>query len=366
MEYMNSPDRPKPPPILHSHAAHPKLTAPARAATALLETRTPKKSHLHSLHHHHHHHHKNHNHHVRDAVQSAVQLYHPSPFGDTTKQPKHGSSDTAPSSVPSVSGSRRGSLGILGKSVEHRGTVQIPRIVRPEDVEVERQRNEKREEELRASLQTLSEHSLRATRQLDDTYYSILEKASVLQSTIDRLQQLSTRMKELHSEFESETDKLGADIQAQIDGFGDFSHQKERVQELENRVKAGRERTGALTARLGDASKRIDARKELEAEWQAAARRRMKMFWSIVGAVIVLITLTVLVYSARTSSSQGSTLGVPRPKHTLDLERVSIPSPVKELLSSIRTPSSSSPTQLPVFTGLSAEDDPRLRIFDEL
>jgi DNA repair exonuclease SbcCD ATPase subunit len=129
--------------------------------------------------------------------------------------------------------------------------------------------------ELRSSLQSLSDRSLKTSRRLDDTYYSILEKVSVLRQTIGSLQELSGLTKELHENFETDTTELVEEIQGQFEGFNDFKAQEEQVRELEDRVKAGKEKADALTARLATARERVAARAEADAEWEATTSRTL-------------------------------------------------------------------------------------------
>jgi DNA repair exonuclease SbcCD ATPase subunit len=127
--------------------------------------------------------------------------------------------------------------------------------------------------DLRASLQTLSEHSLKTSRSLDDTWYSILEKVSVLRQTIGSLQELSALTKELHENFQEDTRNLAEDVQGQFEGFRDFTKQQEQIDSLEQRIKAGRDKADTLAKRLNEARERIEARAKLEAEREARTTR---------------------------------------------------------------------------------------------
>ena len=115
----------------------------------------------------------------------------------------------------------------------------------------------------------MSEKSLKTSRELDNSYYSILEKVSVLRQTIANLQELSGLTKELHDNFRSDTKELADDVQGQFEGFNNFETQHEQVKGLEERIKSGKERADALTARLTEAKKRVDERAKVEAEWEA-------------------------------------------------------------------------------------------------
>lgn len=231
--------------------------------------------------------------HAREVVQSAIQLQPPTSFGDLLKQAR-GSKDTSPSH------SRKGSIapGTDGnvESKESRDVgITIPprRPLRPEDVELERKRVEARERycsslqqrnmglrfiykanrDLRTALRTLSDQSLKTSRRLDDTYYSILEKVSVLRQTIVSLQELSGLTKELHDNFESDTKDLIDDIQGQYDGFDNFDNQQQQLVDLEDRIHVGKQKADSLTDRLAKVKERVDARAQAEQEWAARNTR---------------------------------------------------------------------------------------------
>lgn len=119
---------------------------------------------------------------------------------------------------------------------------------------------------LRTTLQSLSDQSLKTSRRLDDTYYSILERVATLHQTIGTLQELSSATKELHTNFESDTKDLVDEVQGQYDAFAKFDTQQEQVAALEERIKAGKERADSLTKRLEDAKEKVDRRKQIEAQ----------------------------------------------------------------------------------------------------
>lgn len=122
-------------------------------------------------------------------------------------------------------------------------------------------------------MQTLSDQSIRTSRRLDDTYYSILEKVSTLRQTIGTLQELSGLTKELHSNFEADSQDLLDDVKSQFENSGNFDRQQKQVAVLEERVRAGKEKADALTARLAEAKEKVDKRARSEAEWEASTNR---------------------------------------------------------------------------------------------
>jgi peptidoglycan hydrolase CwlO-like protein len=131
--------------------------------------------------------------------------------------------------------------------------------------------------DLRAALASLSDKSLKTSRRLDDTYYSILEKVSVLRQTIGSLQELSGLTKELHDNFESDTKELIDDIQGQFDGFDNFNSQQQQMVDLEERIQTGKKKADSLTDRLAKAKERVDAR--ARAEQESATKNTRTLFF---------------------------------------------------------------------------------------
>lgn len=112
----------------------------------------------------------------------------------------------------------------------------------------------------------MSEKSLDTTRRLDDTYYSILERATALSSTIRGLQELSSLTRELHANFENDTTELKTEVHGQIEAFGRFKRTKERVDGVASRMQAVKDKCLSLSDRLESAKHRVEGRERSEAE----------------------------------------------------------------------------------------------------
>ncbi|KAH7408233.1 hypothetical protein DE146DRAFT_366105 [Phaeosphaeria sp. MPI-PUGE-AT-0046c] len=360
-------------PNLHAGLDH---TASASRLTAITTSASDEKSAKQDKHKSHRHRHqssrheKEHRHsssrrHAKEVVQSAIQLQPPTSFGDLLKQAR-GSKDTSPSH------SRKGSIapkveGEVQQNEPRRIGITIPprRPLRPEDVEREWKRVEARERDLRAALTLLSDQSLKTSRRLDDTYYAILEKVSVLRQTIGSLQELSGLTKELHENFASDTKELIDDAQGQFDGFDAFDSQQQQVLGLEDRIRSGKKKADSLTDRLAKAKERVDAWAQAETEWEAKNTRRTRIFWGILGCIIVLVLALVMAHHLRPIHSEHD----PRP--TLDFATraqvmdADLPDIAKEAIigSGVDT---SKPNVSPTHVVSVSVDDERLRVFDEL
>ncbi|KAG9188316.1 hypothetical protein G6011_02239 [Alternaria panax] len=299
-------------------------------------------------------------------MQSAIQIQPPTSFGDLLRQAR-GSRDTSPSYSRRESVAPGQADGSMNGKEESTPGVAIPprRPLRQADVELEAKRVEARERDLRAVLQSLSDQSLKTSRRLDDTYYSILEKVSILRQTIGTLQELSGLTKELHDNFESDTTELVDDVTGQVDAFDGFKAQQEQVSGLEERIRAGKEKADALTARLERAKERVDARAKSEAQWQAKNTHRVRIFWGILGFIAAVILALVLFRPSQPTND------VLEPQNTLDpatrdaILNANIPDIAKE---AIIGPSTSTVSQVveTVDPQLVLGSDERLRGFDEL
>ncbi|EUC50980.1 hypothetical protein COCMIDRAFT_80616 [Bipolaris oryzae ATCC 44560] len=233
-------------------------------------------------------------------MQSAIQIQPPASFGDLLRQAR-GSRDTSPSHSRRQSVAPKQAEGSASGKEETTPGITIPprRPLRPADIELEAKRVEAREHELRAALQSLSDQSLKISRRLDDTHYSVLEKISVLQQTIGTLHELSGLTRELHKNFEADTTELVEDVSGQVEAFDNFETQQEQVIGLEERIKAGKEKADALTARLEQAKEHVDAKAKLEAELQAKNTNCIRIFWGIAGIIAAIFFALVLFHASR-------------------------------------------------------------------
>ncbi|XP_014555652.1 hypothetical protein COCVIDRAFT_101998 [Bipolaris victoriae FI3] len=300
-------------------------------------------------------------------MQSAIQIQPPASFGDLLRQAR-GSRDTSPSHSRRQSVAPRQAEGSASGKEETTPGITIPprRPLRPADIELEEKRVEARERELRAALQSLSDQSLKISRRLDDTYYSVLEKISVLQQTIGTLHELSGLTRELHQNFEADTTELVDDVTGQVEAFDNFETQQEQVIGLEERIKAGKEKADALTARIEQAKEHVDAKAKLEAELQAKNTNCIRIFWSIVGIIAAVFFAFVLFHASRPVpdhvEQQNTRLDPASRDAILNAE---IPDIAKEAIIGPPTPK-----RKPIVKVDSAKrvlkDDERLRAFDEL
>ncbi|KAK7755277.1 hypothetical protein SLS62_002782 [Diatrype stigma] len=144
---------------------------------------------------------------------------------------------------------------------------------------------------LSEALMDLGQFSTTTTRRLDDTYYAVLEKLGMLQSTIISLKELADNSQDLNEVFKAESREVTADIGSQLDAFGQFDDQQKLIEDLQGRIQAGREKVQALSERVGIVQKRIEGWGLADKEWQERTRKRLKVIWLIMLTLGCIVTL---------------------------------------------------------------------------
>jgi hypothetical protein len=246
------------------------------------------------------HNHHSYRHHAKETVQSAIELKPPVNFDHILKRDKR-----TPESSRRGSGTAMGPSGAQADGITIRREAKVQRReFRPEDVDKARKENDKREEQLRESLKSVEEVGMSSTRQLDDTYYAILEKASILRSTVASIQQLADESRKMHSNFQEETGKMERETTQQLEGYGNFEQQEKRINELVGQLQGSRQRTNALNDRLESARLRVEAFEQQENTREAKRRVRMHVAWTSAVAVLVLIVAIILAKNRKAVSRQ--------------------------------------------------------------
>ena len=249
---------------------------------------------------HHHQHHRRH--HAKDTVQSAMELKPPITFDHILRRDRK-----------SPESSRRGSSTPQQQQVEGANSMhQVespPKQVKAEDVARAKKENEKREEQLRESLKSVEEVGMSSTRQLDDTYYTILEKASILRSTVASLQQLADESRKMHSSFQEDTSKLERHTKENMKSFGNLQQQEKKINELVAKLQDSRNKTNEINDRLESARLRVEAFEERENEKQAKRRIRWHVTWMTCVGILVLIIAILLARNRRAVGKQLDSVG---------------------------------------------------------
>lgn len=231
---------------------------------------------------------------------------------------------------------------------------------------------------LRQTLQSLTTLSTRMTRRLDYTYYSLLEHISALHTLISSFATLSSATSQHHVHFSDSTSSLAQTFNAQISGFDKtFGAQAERIGALETRLQEERTRVGKLSQRLESVRARVEGWERGETEWQGRARRRLRMLWAGMGALLAIFLVLLLVrHRPRGGSSLAPPLTLPPPASDSTSEGLHIDRGVKNnAIASCSTTFESQRSPPPhtarTSAGASSNDnsydhDALLRLFDEL
>jgi hypothetical protein len=234
-------------------------------------------------------------------VQSAIELKAPITFDHLLRREKK-----------SPDSSRRGSNIPIPGQADGAGSLrqfEMPRPdIRPEDVDKARKENDKREEQLRESLKSVEEVGMSSTRQLDDTYYAILEKASILRSTVASIQHLADESRKMHSNFQEDTAKIERDTKQNLNSYGNFEQQEKRINVLVSQLQDSRGKTDKLNDRLESARLRVEAFEQQENSRQAKRRTRWHILWATAVAVLVLIIAILLARNRKAVSRQVGTV----------------------------------------------------------
>lgn len=219
--------------------------------------------------------------------------------------------------------------------------------------------------ELRKSLIDLNTLSHNTTSRLDNTYYNVLEKLSILHNTIASMKELATLTRQLNDDFVKESSEVVKDIGIQLDGFDDFHPQERKIEDLEHRIETGREKAHMLGDRVELVKQKIERWERVESEWQQRTRKRLKFLWAITAtALLILIGLVASQYTPARTHGPGTlrgfnvsniTVNIPELDDVFGNETQSLKRTAIHALEKLR--------RLP---DEQLEDDPRLRAFDEL
>ena len=240
------------------------------------------------------------------------------------------------------------------------------RAVRDVEVTAERERGVLRATELRNALSNLNTLSNNTTRRLDNTYYSVLEKLFALQSTITSLKELATMTKGLDEEFRREAEEVVHEVETSVDGYEGFEEKEKRIEGLADRVRRGREKIKLLGERVEVVQKQVDGWEKGEEEWRERARKRLKVLWMVVAGCGVLV-FGLLAFQYAPAKTQGpgimkgmnaSDVGAVLPD--LDMIRNDTWSLKRRTQDALEKMKAESSQKDPL------DEDPRLRIFDEL
>ncbi|KAK5990384.1 hypothetical protein PT974_08652 [Cladobotryum mycophilum] len=147
---------------------------------------------------------------------------------------------------------------------------------------------------LRQSLIELNAFSTDTTRHLDETYYSVLEKMTSLQNTVNALKDLAETSRDIQVGFDRISQDLESDIKSQLNGMGQFKGQQNTIESLQGRIHKGRQRIEALAARVEVVRQRVEGWERADKAWQERTRKRLRITWTAL-SILVLVFLVLVV-----------------------------------------------------------------------
>ena len=132
------------------------------------------------------------------------------------------------------------------------------------------------------------------TKRFDDTYYSVLEKLSSLQNTINALKDLAESSTDMCHTFDKNSQGLEHEIVTKLQAVGYFGDQQTKIERLQGRITTGRESMRALSKRVDLVKDRIEGWDKADRDWQERTRRRLMMMWAGMFGVALLLAALFL------------------------------------------------------------------------
>ncbi|KAK0895269.1 hypothetical protein LTR02_011860 [Friedmanniomyces endolithicus] len=215
---------------------------------------------------------------AKETVQSAIDLVPPISFDHLLRRDKKTPDSTQGGSATPQQ--RDEAERRSQQQAQAEAEMEARRRVTPQHVAKAKADNAKREEELRRSLKQVEELGMSSTRQLDDTYYAILEKAAILRSTVASLQQLAEESRRMRAQFDGDAKKERA------------------INELVEKLQQSKRDTAELNARLESARERVAAFERRQKEKWSKRRKQWQASWGVLVGVLVLV-IAVLVFKHR-------------------------------------------------------------------
>ncbi|TKA77169.1 hypothetical protein B0A55_04465 [Friedmanniomyces simplex] len=235
---------------------------------------------------------------AKETVQSAIDLVPPISFDHLLRRDRRSPDSSRRGSATPQQQREEAEWRSQQQAAQAQAEREARARVKPEHVAKARAENAKREEELRRSLKHVEELGMSNTRQLDDTYYAILEKAAILRSTVASLQALAEESRKMRGHFDEDAKKLEEDTLRTLDGFGGFDEQERTIDELVEKLKRSKSDTAKLNERLESARERVAAFERREKEKRSKRRKQWHATWGTLVGVLVLI-IAVLVFKNR-------------------------------------------------------------------
>ncbi|RDA89236.1 hypothetical protein CP532_0598 [Ophiocordyceps camponoti-leonardi (nom. inval.)] len=227
------------------------------------------------------------------AVPARLHRHHPRAPRKSPATMRHSADLLRPNAgVPSPDHSRRASWSQPRGDSTDRDTA----AARRERLQLEQETasSSVRQEILKRSLDDVKSFSASMTKQLDDTYYAVLEKTSTLQSTVASLRDLAETLRGTCDGFDDDSRALESDTLRQVIALGNFEAQEAKISGLQSRILQGRTRIQTVTDRVDVVRRRIEGWERADEAWREKTRKRLKILWSVTSVVSILFVALVV------------------------------------------------------------------------
>lgn len=166
--------------------------------------------------------------------------------------------------------------------------------------------------EMRDHLNQVEKEGLEITRRLDYAYYNLLERIGDLASVVGQIQTLRTQAIELGTRLEMEIKSLDEEIRHNISSLKSNAETSRfsRVESLEQRMRAGREKAGALSDRLEAARHKLQEWEARDQEWRNRIGRRLKISWISILTIILVALFLIGMRGIRQTNQKLDEMGL--------------------------------------------------------
>ena len=166
--------------------------------------------------------------------------------------------------------------------------------------------------EMRDHLIQVEKEGMEITRRLDYAYYGLLERIGDLYSVVGQFQSLRLQTIELGTRLEKEIKSLDEEIRHNIASLKSNveSYRFSRVESLEQRMRAGREKAAALSDRLEAARHKLHEWETRDQEWRNRIGRRLKVSWICVLTMVLVGLFLIGMRGMRQTSQKLDEMGL--------------------------------------------------------
>jgi hypothetical protein len=239
--------------------------------------------------------------HARDTVQSAIELKPPISLDHLLRREKRISNTSKQGALPTAQPLwEEAGNTVVQETVQDQARWRLQ--VGPAEIAKVKETNVQREADLRESLKHIEDTAMSSIRELDSTYYAVLEKAATLRSTVSSLQRLAEESQRMNAEFRNESANLEQRTTRSLDSLDGYNAQERTINDLVAKLENAQSKRERLNQRLEDAQLRMEKFELRSKELSNARRSRWRVLWTV---VVTLIVLSCAIVFARDGNTKG-------------------------------------------------------------